>query len=113
MSYKVGLILSMIFVAMFFLFGADLITIQSAYSMLDAKANNISYLISRTGVVDENFINYVETTYNVDFDCPINLSPTFGEKVTYSISTNYQPMVISNEEMTITISRMTIVGFYG
>ena len=38
MSYKVGLILSMIFVAMFFLFGADLITVQSVYSMLDAKA---------------------------------------------------------------------------
>ena len=42
MSYKVGLILSMVFVALFFLFGADLITLESVYSTLDAKANNIA-----------------------------------------------------------------------
>lgn len=113
MSYKIGLLLSMVFVAMFFLFGADLISIQSAYSVLDAKANNISYIISRTGVVDEDFINYISANYSVDFDCPINLTPTFGEEIKYSISTKYQPLIIDKNEMTITISRMTIVGFYG
>lgn len=113
MSYKIGLILSMVFVAMFFLFGADLISIQSVYSSLDSKANNISYLISRSGVIDEEFINYVESSYYVDFDCPINLTPTFGEEITYSISTKYRPMIIDKQEMTIVISRMTVVGFYG
>ena len=41
MSYKIGLLLSLVFVTMFFLFGADLISIQGVYGMLDAKANNI------------------------------------------------------------------------
>lgn len=113
MSYKVGLILSMIFVALFFLFGADLITIESVYSVLDSKANNISYIISRNGVIDDEFIDYIETTFSVDFDCPKNLSPTFGEKIIYQISTSYHPLVISKKEMTIAIKRMTIVGFYG
>ena len=113
MSYKVGLILSMIFVALFFLFGADLITLESTFSVLDAKANNISYIISRNGVIDDEFINYIETTFSVDFDCPKNLSPTFGEKIIYQISTSYHPLVISKEEMIISIKRMTIVGFYG
>ena len=113
MSYKIGLLLSMIFVTMFFLFGADLISIQSVYSSLDSKANNISYLISRSGIIDEDFINYIETSYYVDFDCALNLSPTFGEEITYSISTKYKPMIIDKKEMTITISRMTVVGFYG
>lgn len=113
MSYKVGLILSMIFVALFFLFGADLITLESTFSVLDAKANNISYIISRNGVIDDEFINYIETTFSVDFDCPKNLSPAFGEKIIYQISTSYHPLVISKEEMTISIKRMTIVGFYG
>ena len=113
MSYKVGLILSMIFVALFFLFGADLITIESVYSALDSKANNISYIISRNGVIDDEFIDYIEITFSVDFDCPKNLSPTFGEKIIYQISTNYHPLVISKQEMTIAIKRMTIVGFYG
>ena len=113
MSYKVGLILSMIFVALFFLFGADLITLESTFSTLDAKANNISYIISRTGVIDDDFIDYIETTFSVDFDCPKNQNPTFGEKITYQISTSYHPLVISKQEMTIAIKRMTIVGFYG
>lgn len=103
----------MVFVAMFFLFSADLISIQSVYSTLDAKANNISYIISRNGVIDNDFINYIETTYNVDFSCPLNSSPTFGEEITYIISTDYQPMIIDKNTMTISISRMTIVGFYG
>ena len=113
MSYKIGLILSMIFVALFFLFGADLITLESTFSVLDAKANNISYIISRNGVIDDDFINYIEATFSVDFECPKNPSPTFGEKIIYQISTGYHPLVISKQEMTITIKRMTIVGFYG
>ena len=113
MSYKIGLILSMIFVALFFIFGADLLTLESVYSSLDSKANNISYLISRNGTIDDEFINYVENTFFVTFDCPKNQSPTFGEKIIYQISTTYHPLVISKEEMTISIKRMTIVGFYG
>ena len=113
MSYKVGLILSMVFVALFFLFGADLITLQSAYSTLDAKANNISYIISRNGVIDSNFKDYIETTFNVEFICNTNLAPEFGEKIFYEIQTTYSPLIISKEEMTISIKRMTIIGFYG
>lgn len=113
MSYKIGLILSMIFVAIFFLFGADLFTLNGVYSALDAKANNISYLISRNGTIDDNFAYYIETTFSVEFECPKNLAPTFGQKITYQISTTYHPLVISKEEMSITIKRMTFVGFYG
>lgn len=113
MSYKIGLLLSMVFVALFFLFGADLITLEGVYSGLDAKACNISYMISRRGIIDDEFISYVEESFNVSFVCEKNLTPSFGEQITYQISTSYRPMVISKEEMTITIERMTIVGFYG
>lgn len=113
MSYKIGLILSMIFVALFFLFGADLITLESVYSGLDAKANNISYIISRRGVIDDELIDYVQSTFNVTFNCEQNLAPTFGEQIFYQVSTTYRPMVLSKNEMIITIERMTIVGFYG
>lgn len=113
MSYKIGLLLSMVFVALFFLFGADLISLQSAFSVLDSKANNISYIISRNGVIDTDFIYYIETTFHVEFECETNTAPTFGEKVIYQISTTYSPLVISKEEMVITVRRMTIIGFYG
>lgn len=113
MSYKIGLLLSMIFVALYFIFGADLISLQSAYSVLDAKANNISYIISRNGEIDAAFTNYIETTFNVDFVCDLDHTPVFGEKITYEISATYSPLVISKEDMTITVRRMTIIGFYG
>ena len=113
MSYKIGLILSMMFVALFFLFGADLITLESVYSGLDAKANNISYIISRRGVVDDELINYIQSTYNVTFNCDLNPTPIFGETIFYQVSTTYRPLVISKNEMIIVVERMTIVGFYG
>ena len=113
MSYKIGLLLSMIFVALFFLFGADLISLQSAYSVLDAKANNISYIISRNGAIDTDFMYYIETTFGVDFICDVNPAPEFGEKIYYEIRTTYSPLVISQEEMIISIKRITIIGFYG
>ena len=113
MSYKIGLLLSMVFVALFFLFGADLLSLQSAYSVLDSKANNISYIISRNGRIDDAFIAYIEETYNVDFKCEKNYAPTFGEEIVFEISTTYSPLVISKEEMVLTVQRMTVVGFYG
>lgn len=113
MSYKIGLLLSMIFVALFFLFSADLISLQSAYSMLDAKANNISYIISRNGAIDTNFMYYIENTFNVEFICEPNPAPEFGEKIYYEITTTYRPLIIGKEEMTLSVKRMTIIGFYG
>lgn len=113
MSYKIGILLSMIFVALFFLFGADLISIQSVFSTLDAKSNNISYLIARNGLIDDTFKNRIENMYHVEFICDNNLSPTFGEEIIYTISSTYQPMIISKGEMKISISKMTVVGFYG
>ena len=49
MSSKIGTILSLIFVSIFFIFGIDLLTIQVAYANLDSKAISISYLISKRG----------------------------------------------------------------
>lgn len=113
MSYKVGLILSMVFVSLCFLFGADLLSIQSVYSTLDAKANNISYLISKNGIIDKKFVKVIQTTYDVKFTAPNNPSPYFGEEITFTISTTYKPLIISKKEMKISISRIAVVGFYG
>lgn len=103
----------MIFVALFFLFGADLIGLQSAFSALDSKANNISYLIARNGIINEEFIDSIEETFYVDFICELHLAPTFGEKITYTITSTYQPLIIDKQEILIAVHRMTIIGFYG
>ena len=112
MSYKVSFILSMIFVVMYFMFAGDMISLQFIYSDLDAKSVTISYLISENGTIDDNFINYVEEKYEIDFVSVDNDSPLFGDEVTYVIAKNYKPLMMSKDIMTVSIKRTTVIGYY-
>ncbi len=112
MSYKIGLILSMIFVALFFAFGVDLITVQFVFSNLDAQSVAISYRISQYGTLDDNLIQEIENRYNVNFECLSYCHPQFGETLDYKISRQITPIVISKEPMTIAIKRSAIIGYY-
>ena len=112
MSYKISFILSMVFVVMFFLFAGDMISIQYIYSDLDAKAINISYLISEHGSLETGFIRLIEKKYDVNFVTADNYSPLFGDEVTYVISKSYKSLIMSQETMTISVQRTTVIGYY-
>lgn len=112
MSYKVGLILSMVFVALFFAFGIDLVTIQFAFSNLDSVSVAVSYKLSNYGLVDETFISNIENTYHVSFTCLSNCTPSFGDVVEYTLARQINPIVISQDPMTIAIKRTAIIGYY-
>lgn len=112
MSYKISFILSMVFVAMFFLFSGDMISLQFLYSDLDAKSVTISYLISDHGMLDGDFISYIENKYNVDFVSADNYYPLFGDEVTYVLATDYKPLIMSKENMRVSIQRTTVIGYY-
>jgi hypothetical protein len=112
MSSKIGTILSMIFVTIFFLLGIDLLSLQTTYSSLDSKAVSISYLIAKSGGLSQSLINHIEDTYKVDFTCLSNCNPIFGDILDYSISTNFDPIMLSDSTYTVTIKRQAIIGFY-
>lgn len=112
MSSKIGLILSLLFVALFFLLGVDLLCLQFTLSSLDAKSVNISYAIAEKGTIDEELITFIETTYDVEFECQSNCSPKFGDTVSYIISSDYKPIIISNETMNIKVKRYAIIGYF-
>ena len=111
MSSKLGLVLSMIFVTMFFAFGLDLISIQFIYNDLDAKSVAISYKISQYGTINNTLTQNIEETFKVDFRCTSNCSPLFGDTVTYVISKQYQPLIVQTDTMTISIERNAIIGY--
>lgn len=111
MSSKLGLVLSMIFVVMFVAMGIDLISIQFIYNDLDAKSVAISYQISEYGTINDEIRRNIETTYKVSFTCTNNCSPMFGDVVTYVISTNYQPVIIDKNTMTISLQRNAVIGY--
>lgn len=113
MSSKIGLIISMLFVAIFFLFGIDLICLEFNYSDIDSKSINISYYFSKSGRIDEEFVNTLEEKYNVDIIINNDRVPEFGEEINYLLVRDYKPIVLSNDPISIRIRRSAIVGYYG
>ena len=112
MSSKVGLILSFIFVSLFFSLGIDMMSLQIIYSDLDSKGIAISYRISNHGTLDDPFIQSIESQFKVKFTCLSNCSPMFGDVVTYAISKEYKPIIIKKETMTVSIERNAVIGYY-
>ena len=113
MGSKIGLILSLIFVSIFFVLGGDLICLQYLYGDLDTKGVTISYLISKTGRVDDSYRLSLEEKYNVTLRYYITETPRIGDVIDFSIETTFNPIVLSNDSMTIKINRSAILGYYG
>lgn len=111
MSYKISLILSLLFVAFFSFFAVDLIVIQNSYSLLDAKSININYFLAKHGDVSPEAINYIERTYSVEFELQSSQSPAFGDDIIYTISTTCKTFVFG-KDLNISIQRMTVVGYF-
>ena len=112
MSSKLGLILSMVFVTLFFAMGLDMICVQVIYNDLDSKSIAISYQISQYGTINSDIKNAIENKYHVTFTCVDNCSPKFGDVVTYQIAKDYRPIIIQKEAMTISVERSAIIGYY-
>ncbi len=111
MSYKLSLMLSMVFVVLFSLFAVDLIGIQNTYSLLDSKSINISYFLARNGDTSNEALLYLSRTYHVKFKLLSGNNPAFGDDIIYTISTTYKPIVMGTS-LNITIQRMTVVGYF-
>lgn len=113
MSSKIGTILSMLFVVMFFLFGTDLIFLQYAYSELDSKGVTIAYYISKNSRIDGDFLTFLSKKYDVEVTADPHQSADYGDVVKFTVKDTFDPLVISNGEMTLTLSREAIIGYYG
>lgn len=113
MSYKLGMMISMIFVIAFLLLGGDMMCLSAAYSELDSTCISIGYVIAKTGRVDNEFIDKLEEKYNVTFLTISPSTPTVGDVVDFVIYRNYRPLILSNEPIQIKASRTTVIGYYG
>ena len=113
MSYKLGLILSMVFVAMFLLLGGDMMCLSAAYSYLDSNSISVGYLIAKTGRVDSEYLGYLEELYHLKFETISPKSPTVGDVVEFTVYRMYDPLIISNSEIKLSASRTTVIGYYG
>ena len=113
MSYKLGLILSMVFVVLFLLLGGDLMCLSAAYSYLDSNSISIGYLIAKSGRVDSEYLTYLEESYKVYFESISPTEPVIGDVVEYTIYRYYHPLIMANHDVKLTASRTTVIGYYG
>ena len=113
MSSKLGLMLSMVFVIMFFLLAGDMMCLSNMYASLDSKSITIGYVIAKSGRVDSEFLGKIEEQYNVNFLTISPSNPSVGDVIDFVIYQNYRPLIISKEEIVVKASRTTILGYYG
>ena len=113
MSYKLGLILSMVFVVLFLLLGGDMMCLSAAYSYLDSHSISIGDLIAKSGRVDDEYISYLEDTYKVQFEKISPTNPSIGDVVEYTIYRYYHPLIMASHDVKLTASRTTVIGYYG
>ena len=113
MSSKIGVILSMLFVALFFMFAADMISLQYIYSELDAKGVSIAYHISKSARIDDEFVSFLSNKYILTLSIPQNQSHDYGDVVEFYIKSEFTPIVISKDSMPISLKRSAVIGYYG
>ena len=112
MSYKIGFILSLLFIVQLFVFAADLISIQMIYTNLDATSVTAANLISLSGGLNEIIENRVYNECGGYIEQIGDTPPLYGATYTFRIYKDYSPWVMSNKPMTISITRSVVIGYY-
>ena len=112
MAYKLGVILSMLFLAQLFVFTGDLIAIQIIYTNLDAVSVTAGNLISSRGGIDDEIVQLVYEQSGGHIEAIGDETPRFGAVYEYKISREYNPWVMSNNPMEVTILRSVVIGYY-
>ena len=90
-----------------------MLCLSAAYSVLDSNSISIGYLIAKSGRVDREYLSYLEGSFNVTF---LSISPSnanSGDVVEFTIYRMYDPLIISTDEIRLTASRTTVIGYYG
>ncbi len=111
MGYKVGFILSLIFIVQLFIVAGDIVSIQVIYTNLDAVSVTAGQAISKYGEITDSVTLLVENQAKANIEALTVETPAFGSLFEYRIYTSYQPHLISTEPIEISITRSVVVGY--
>lgn len=112
MGYKMGFILSLIFVVQLFVMVGDLMSIQFIYTNLDAISVTAGHIISQKGMITDEVIRLCENEGNAQIVQVGENTPMYGSIFEYKIYTSYEPYIIKNEPMEIYVIRSVVIGYY-
>lgn len=111
MGSKLAFLLSLVFVIQVLLMGGDIFSAQLIHSEIDALAMTAAMRIAKEGGISDGLSDYVHS-FNAEIDCLSACSPSFGETLTFRIYRTYQPIVIADQPIEISVKRSTVIGYY-
>lgn len=111
MSYKLGLLLSCLYMMATLLVGGDIYCLIAVRNNLDAIALTVAYRISIDGRVSDETIAFVENE-GAKFQAHTASVPPIGGTYVFEIYKEYEPIVIQRSTMHVGVRRSTVVGFY-
>lgn len=111
MSYKVGFLLSLVFIMSLFVLASDIVSIQIIYTNLDAVSLTVGNMISQKASITQEMkdLVYTQTGGNL-VEVGENLK-LLGTPFKYKITRSFDPVILKSEEMEITVVRSVIVGY--
>lgn len=111
MAYKLGFILSLVFIVELFVLASDIISIQIIYTNLDAVSVVAGQSISKYGGITQDVINIVETEAKAHIEPVGDNTPMFGSLFEYRIYRDFNPYIVSTKAMEISITRSVMIGY--
>lgn len=112
MSYKIGFILSLLFIIQLFVFATDIVSVQIIHSNLDAISVTAGNIISSKGSINQDVMNLVENEVGASLEAVGEETPLFGSVFQYKISKEYQPLFFASKPMEISVVRSVVIGYY-
>jgi hypothetical protein len=112
MAYKLGLLLSMLFIVQVIVYSGDISCISLIRSELDAVALTAGYEISMQGAITSGIVSFVAKEARAEIVMVNDSVPSFGEVLVFEVSRLYDPLIISDSTMTISVRRSAVIGYY-
>ncbi|MCR5348154.1 MAG: hypothetical protein K6E59_00900 [Bacilli bacterium] len=113
MSYKLGLLLSIVFMMSVLLFSGDLINVGIIKNSLNSLALTVSYRIAKDGAVLGDTRTLVES-YGAELTFEEGWRESFriGDTVTFYLKKEYTPFVLRKGTMPLSVRRSAVIGYY-
>ena len=112
MANKLSFILSLFFLMQIIAYAGDLSIVSTIYTSLDALSVSVSQLIAKEGGISEKVKTYVVSSYeNASIEAIGDSYIPFGEMLSYRLFVSYQPLIMSDKEMEISLVRGAVIGY--
>ena len=110
MAYKMGMLLSLLFLFSVMLFAGDLLCVSAIHSNLDAIALTAGRRISKEGRLSASIVYFVESE-GAKIECLDTCSPAIGDTMRFCVYKDFSSLVMAKEPMRISVIRTVVVGY--